>query len=124
MRLCIDLNSDLTWEIEDFLIISHQSDSEMVINYYEYKIKTNDGFLIRWLCQEHRDLIIYLGDKEEKYHELSGCSGIQESDDIVSVKIWFYRTGIKNLTKDRVSFIEHKVLTYQRNQTLQKLDII
>lgn len=123
MRLCIDLNSDLTWEISDFMIIPHHTESELVLNYYEYKIRTNDQKFIDWVCQDKRDILIYLEDFEEKYHELTGCSGIKEMSDLVSVKIWFYRTGTKNMSSDRVKFVESKVLSYKRTQVLKKLDI-
>lgn len=123
MRLCLDLNSDLIWEIDDFFIIPHHTDSDLVLNYYEYKIQSSDPLFIEWICQDKRDILIYLEDSEEKYHELDGCSGIKEQIKLVSVKIWFYRTGIHNMTSDRVRFIDNKVKSYKRNQILKKLDI-
>lgn len=123
MKLCIDMNSELMWYIDDFLILPHHTESDLSLHYYEYKIKSSDTEFHQWLCQSQRDILIYLEDSNEKYHELSGCSGIKESDELVSVKIWFYRTGIKNMTPDRIKLIDSKVLSYKRSQILNKLDI-
>ena len=121
MRLCLDLNSDLIWAIEDFLIINHLTESDLVLNYYEYKIRTQDVNFTDWICKEKRDILIYLEDSDIKYHELSGCAGIPEAGDLISVKIWFYRSGTQNMTNDRIQSIESRVKCYQRSQKLNDI---
>lgn len=125
MNLCIDLNSDQIWRIEQFLVIPPPevvSATTGMISFYEYKVQTSDSGLINWLCKDRRDVLLFLEDDEVKYHTLQ-CQALQEAPDLLSVKMWFYWSGTQNMTKDRVDMINHKVLSYKRNQILKNLEL-